>query len=243
MNENNVKYLYITSNMSRKKEILEKLPAFSYNLYYTMIKLIESYAIIKDKLYHPKSFILWHNRISHLGSTMIRIIIENSHGHPFKDLKILLSSENSCTACSQRKLVVRPSPSKINFESPSFLQRIQEDICGLIHPQSGPFRYFIILIDASTRWSHVCLLSTRNIAFARLLAQIIRLRAQFLDYLIKTIRLDNAGEFTFKIFNNYCMTIGIDIEHLIPYVHTQNELSESLIKCLQVIARTLLLQS
>ena len=134
--------------LSGKKEILRKLPAFSSGLYYTTIKSIESCTIIKDKLYHPKSFILWHNRISHLGSTMIRIIIENSHGHPLKDLKILLLNKNSCIAYSQGKLVVKPSPSKINSESPSFLQRIQEDIYRPIHPLSGPFCYFIVLINA-----------------------------------------------------------------------------------------------
>ena len=224
--------------MFGKKQILEKLIAFLSGLYCTTIKSIENYAIIKDKLYDPKSFILWHDRLGHPGSTMMRRIIENSHGHQLKDLKILLSNENSCTACSQGKLVVRPSPSKINSESPSFLQRIQGDICGPIHLPSGPFRYFMVLIDASARWSHVCLLSTRNVAFARLLAQIIRLRAQFPDYPIKTIRLDNAGEFTSKIFDDYYMTVGIDVEHPVPHVHTQNGLAESLIKRLQVIART-----
>jgi len=61
-------------------------------------------------------------------------------------------------------------------------------------------RYFMVLIDASTRWSHVCLLFTCNIAFARLLAQIIRLRAQFPDYSIRSNRIDNAGEFTSQAF-------------------------------------------
>ena len=61
----------------------------------------------------------------------------------------------------------------------------------------------MILIDVSTRWSHVCLLSTRNVAFARLLAQIIILQAQFPDYPIKTIRLDNASEFTSQTFIDY----------------------------------------
>ena len=81
-------------------------------------------------------------------------------------------------------------------ESSGSLERIHGDICGPIHPPCGPFHYFMILIDVSTKWSHVCLLSTRNVAFARLLAEIIRLRAQFLDYPIKTIRLDNVDEFT-----------------------------------------------
>ena len=54
-----------------------------------------------------------------------------------------------------------------SIESPAFLERIQGDICGSIHPPSGHFRYFMALIDASTRWSRVCLLSSRNVAFAR----------------------------------------------------------------------------
>ena len=69
----------------------------------------------------------------------------------------------------------------------------------------------MVLIDALTKWSHVCLLSTRNIAFARLLAQIIRLQAQFPNYPIKKIHLDNAGEFTSHAFNDYCMSIGINV--------------------------------
>ena len=56
-----------------------------------------------------------------------------------------------------------------------------------------------------------CLLSTQNVAFARLLAQIIKLRAQFPDYPIKLIQLDNAGEFTSQTFDDYCMTLGIDV--------------------------------
>ena len=101
----------------------------------------------------------------------------------------------------------------------------------------------MILIDDSTRWSHVCLLSTRNVAFARLLAQIIRLRAQFPDYLIKTICLDNAGEFTSQTFIDYCMSVGINIEHPIAHTHTQNDLAESFIKRFQLIARPLLMKT
>ena len=124
-----------------------------------------------------------------------------------------------------------------------FLERIQSDICGPIHPPCGPFRYFMVLIDASTTWSHVCLLSTCNQAFARLLVQLIWLRAHFPYYLIKKIRLDYAGECTSHAFNEYCMSIGIDVEHPVAHVHTQNGIAESLIKCLKLIARPLLMKS
>ena len=80
---------------------------------------------------------------------------------------------------------------------------------------------------------------TIKVAFARFFAQMTNLRAQFPNYPIKTIRLDNAGEFTSQTLNDYCMSIGINIEHHVAHVHTQNGLAESLIKRFQLIARPL----
>ena len=64
----------------------------------------------------------------------------------------------------------------------------------------------------------------------KLLAQIIRLRTQFPDHTIKRIRLHNAGEFTSRTFNDYCMSIKIIVEHPVTHVHIQNGLAGSLIK-------------
>ena len=131
MNENNIEYLYITSNMSRKKEILEKLPAFSSGLYYSTIKSMKSYTVIKDKLYDLKFCMLWHDRLGHPGSIMMHRIIENSHGHSLKNLKILLSNENSCTTCSQGKLIVRPSLIKLILNLHHFYTGFKEIYVGL----------------------------------------------------------------------------------------------------------------
>ena len=75
----------------------------------------------------------------------------------------------------------------------------------------------MVLIDASTRWYHVCLLTTR--------------------------KLDNAGELTSQTFTDCCMSVGINIEHSVAHTHTQNCLTESLIKRLQLIARPLLMKT
>ncbi|KAJ0881424.1 putative RNA-directed DNA polymerase [Helianthus annuus] len=241
--EGHDEYLHITNISSGKKHVLEKLPALASGLYYTKINAIESNAVINKKFIDQENFIIWHDRLGHPGSTMMRKIIENSVGHSLKNQKILQSKDITCVACSQGKLITRPSPMKVGTESLVFLERIHGDICGPIHPPSGPFRYFMVLIDASTRWSHVCLLSSRNMAFARLLAQLIRLRAHFPDYPIKNIRLDNAGEFTSQTFNDYCMSIGINVEHPVPHVHTQNGLAESLIKRLKMVARPMIMKS
>jgi hypothetical protein len=44
------------------------------------------------------------------------------------------------------------------------------------------------------------LLSTRNHAFSKLIAQVIRLQTSFLDSRIQSIRMDNTGKFRSKSF-------------------------------------------
>ena len=75
------------------------------------------------------------------------------------------------------------------------------------------------------------------------MSQIIQLRANFLDSRIKSIRMDNAGEFTLKVFNDCCMSLGIKVEHSVPHEHTQNGLAKSLIKRIKLIARPLIQNS
>jgi transposase InsO family protein len=99
----------------------------------------------------------------------------------------------------------------------------------------------MVLIDASTQWSHVCLLSTRNHAFAKIMKEVIKLQAHYPESPIKSICMDNAAEFPSRAFNNYCMALGIEVQHSVPYVHTQNGLAESLIKRIKLIARPLLM--
>ena len=67
----------------------------------------------------------------------------------------------------------------------------------------------------------MCLLSTRNHAFAKIITQVIRLRAHHPEHQIQSIRMDNAAEFSSKAFNDYYMALGIQVQHSVPYVHTQ----------------------
>ena len=72
---------------------------------------------------------------------------------------------------------------------------------------------------------------------------IICLRSHFPNNTIKTIRLNNASEFTSQAFNDYFISIEINVEHRIAHVHTRNGLAESFIKRLQLITRSLLMKS
>ena len=88
-NKSSEEYLYITSMVSGQKLILEKLSIFSSELYYTTMRTIKTNVIVHQKCFDPNIFMLWHNRLGHPGSIMMRRIIENSHGHPLKNQKIV----------------------------------------------------------------------------------------------------------------------------------------------------------
>ena len=101
MNAGNTECLYITSIVYGKKLIMEKLLAFSYELYHTNIKSIESYVVVNQEFNDLKTFVLWHDRLGHPSSLMMRIIIEHSHGHPLMNQKIILPNEYPWAAYSQ----------------------------------------------------------------------------------------------------------------------------------------------
>ena len=123
--EGNSEFLSITSTVSCHKHLLEKLHFLSFGLYHKNIRTIYIYFTMNQKFSDSKIFKLWHDRLGHPGSIMICGIIKNSHGHQLKNQKILLPTESPCATCSQGKLIIRPSPMKVSFESPKFLERIQ----------------------------------------------------------------------------------------------------------------------
>jgi hypothetical protein len=106
-------------------------------------------------------------------------IIGNYTGHDLKDVKILKFIDFVCTSCVMGKLILQHLPLKIHIEPLKFLEHIEGDICGPIQLLCGLFRYFMLLVNTSTIWSHMCLLSTRNHAFAKFMTQIIRLKVNY----------------------------------------------------------------
>jgi hypothetical protein len=235
--ENNKEFLLITKTNGDGYHILERIASLPSGLYYTYRKHVPHVAY-KMIFQNVDAFQIWHDRLGHPGVGMIRKIIGNCTSHNLN--KFLKTSDFICIACAIGKLILRPSSLKIHNEPLKLLERIQCDICGPIQPISGPFRYFMVLIDGTIRWSHVCLLSTWNHAFAKIMAQVIRLKASFPENRIQSIRLDNAAEFSSRAFNDYCMAQAIQMQHSVPYVHTQNGLAKSLIKRIKLIVRPLL---
>jgi hypothetical protein len=43
----------------------------------------------------------------------------------------------------------------------------------------------------------------------KIIAQVIKLKVQYPEHQIQSIRMDNATEFFSRAFNDYCMALGI----------------------------------
>ena len=134
--EGNKESLQIIEIVHGNKKVLEFILALSTSFYHAKVSMIEANATFNKEAID--NFTLCHNRVAHPGSTMMRKLILNTNGHTLKEKRII-PKHLSCVACSQGKLISRPSPVKVTKEMINFLERIQGDICGPIHPPCETF--------------------------------------------------------------------------------------------------------
>jgi hypothetical protein len=186
---------------------------------------------------------LWHDRLGHPSPGTLRKMTKSTLGIPAKTIDLLQASPEVCPACAMGKT---PNRKKTAFSSEMYkphgtLEMLVSDVCGPIVPRSGPFSYFMIIKDMSSRYSSVQLLTSRNEVMPKLLTAIIQLKAHFPEHSIKSIRVDNASEYVSKSFRTFCASSGITLETSVPYAH--NTSAENFVKLIQLIARPLLLRS
>lgn len=140
---------------------------------------------------NPNKCVVLHDRLGHHMSIMVRKVVENTHWRAKRFFRPIIFS---CTFWFQGKLIIKSSIGKIGNESISFLKWIQGYFCGPIHSLVDHLDIFMVLTNASTKWSHVCFLITHNHKFVRLLAQLNWLRVHFPNY---------ACELTSYAYNEY----------------------------------------
>ncbi|KAL4582919.1 hypothetical protein LXL04_007480 [Taraxacum kok-saghyz] len=77
-NDDHKEYLNIRKVISGNKNVFEILPVLFSGLYYTNIRMVESYVIENKRC--DNTFKVWHDRLDHPGSIMMRRVIETSNG-------------------------------------------------------------------------------------------------------------------------------------------------------------------
>jgi hypothetical protein len=145
-----------------------------------------------------------------------------------------------CTACATRKLILRPSYLKIKVDYNSLNTFKEISVVLFIHQLGHLGTSWYLLMHLLDGPMYVYCPQETMLLHGSLL------KLSIYEHIImnmpsKPSGWDNAAKFTSHTFNDYCMSLGINAEHCVPYVHTQNELVESLIKRIKLlIARSLL---
>ena len=112
-------------------------------------------------------------------------------------------------------------------------------ICGPITPPTaGGNKYFMLLIDDSTRWSYVFVLKAKNQAleaFCKFKAKVENITGER----IKVLHSDRGGEFLAGAFKDVCEAVGIQRHITTPYTPQQNGVVERKNRAVMEKARSL----
>ena len=203
----------VESQNNGKGQVKETFVKSNKGLYTTYIDIPQRPDCSTFSVSTQNALNTWHERLGHPGQRMLQRMAQVIPTIPLKP-KTLVATTSTCMPCAIGK---NQNRKKTSFSSethkPSaMLETLVADVCGPISPPCGPFSYYMIVKDLATRYSQVHLLSSRNQVMPKLLSTIIKLRAQFPDYPIKAIRVDNAAEFVSKSFNEFCSASGIDLQ-------------------------------
>lgn len=147
----------INSPFKKIKQIKETL--FTYTLGFNVTQLQAFHIQTQIKSLNE----LWHARLGHPRLSMFQRIIKDTRDLPSNVFPSSL--KKFCISCSQRKLITRPFPSKTINKILDFLERLQTQVCGLVYPPNGTFWFFLVIIDALSKWSQVSLLSMYTLVF------------------------------------------------------------------------------
>jgi transposase InsO family protein len=163
---------------------------------------------------------VWHSRLCHINFGCMTRLANMS-----LILKFTTVKGSKCQVCVQAK---QPRKSHTTAEPRNLapLELIHSDLCemnGVL--TKGGKRYFMTLIDDSTRYCYVFLLKSKDEALNYF--KIYKAEAENqLDLKIKRLRSDRGGEYFSNEFDVFCMEHGIIHERMPPYSPQSNGVAE-----------------
>ena len=130
------------------------------------------------------------------------------------DLKI--EHEGTCKGCAKGKNIKNPFP-KSETKSKGTLELIHSDVCGPMPSISlSGYEYYVTFIDSYSRKTWIYFLKNKSEVFGKF-KEFKALIENHSKIRIKTLRLDNGGEYTSKDFEAFYKEEGINRELTTPY--------------------------
>jgi transposase InsO family protein len=184
---------------------------------------------------------LWHRKLGHLSFDYIRFMQRNNLVKGLE--KAVFPAVNpKCEHCAFGKLSVRPFPDKSSTLVTRPLQLICIDTSGPFNISIGGKRYLLVFVDAYSRYTWTFYLKDRSEA-PRCLKEFIAMVERQSGHQIKTIRSDNAKEFTHGEFREICRELGIEHQTTAPYSSASNGIAERVLRTIQENGKAVLHES
>jgi transposase InsO family protein len=164
----------------------------------------------------------WHERLGHLNMARLKDLDAMVNGMNLKEVPL----HHVCEACIEGKHQRTSFPKDETTRASKFLELVHSDVCGPMKTTShGGTRYFVTFIDDFSRKTHVYLLRAKGEVFDKFKEYKALVENQ-IDMKIKTLKLDNKGEFVSKKFDNFLHECGIQRQTSAPYTPQQNGVAE-----------------
>ncbi|WVZ79350.1 LOW QUALITY PROTEIN: hypothetical protein U9M48_026940 [Paspalum notatum var. saurae] len=148
--------------------------------------------------------------------------------------------EELCDSCLAGKQRRSPFTKKAKYRASDRLELVHGDLCGPISPAThGGRKYFLLLVDDTTRFMWLRLLSSKDEAPEAIKHFQAKVEAETGNKL-KVLRTDRSGEFTSVEFGRYCADEGVERHLTAPYSPQQNGVVERRNQTIVGMARSML---
>ncbi|CAL9216541.1 unnamed protein product [Arabidopsis halleri] len=177
---------------------------------------------------------IWHRRMGHPGSSIQRSL--TSLGFSNK-----ADVTTMCHACQLGKHARLPFFSSSTIVTEPF-QIIHSDIWTSPVLSNSGFKYYLLFLDHFTHYIWVYPLQKKSDTFGKFLQFSAYVRTQF-NKPIRALQCDNGGEYTNREFLDHLTASGIEIRLSCPHTSQQNGRSERMLRTINNLVRTLLIQA
>ncbi|GJS94984.1 ribonuclease H-like domain-containing protein [Tanacetum coccineum] len=179
---------------------------------------------------------MWHRRLGHPGSDVLRRLVSNNVISCNKEKPPVL-----CHACQLGKHVRLPFVSSNTIASSCF-DIVHSDVWTSPIPSLSGFQYYVLFLDHYSQFVWVYPLVRKSDVLSKFILFRNYVRTQF-KCEIRAFQCDHGGEFDNRNLHDLFNTHGIQFRFSCPKTSQQNGKSERMVRTLNNIIRTLLFQA
>ncbi|KAK8937447.1 hypothetical protein KSP39_PZI012254 [Platanthera zijinensis] len=166
---------------------------------------------------------LWHHRMGHLGFTGLKLL---SGSKMVEGLPMITPPQRVCEACTKGKQRRETFEGGKSRRATRPLELVHSDIAGPFETTSiGGSRYYITFTDDFSRKCWVYFLKEKAEALDKF-QEFKAMAEKEVGQPLKVLRTDRGGEYTSRLFGEYCRQWGISHQLTAAYSPQQNGVAE-----------------